>query len=785
MSETRNSGSIFGFGNKVTAEDAEITGIRLPTYGQVLRCYKYHQEQGLSDKKTKRDIAKIVLDKVKQFYEKGNIPMTADKTACEKIIDYSERNRTLRCTPVKRRSEPSVQAKIDKQKEEFKKTFPLWARNAEEMIKIPEDIAFLTSMKTDRVATFAGYDKQFAQKVQRKNKRELEELERKERHKRQKKSTTTIELVSDEDHDNDEEDDGNDAEAEQDQIPGPSNSSHKRKARPGTPAFIPHDILRSPKLVSIAARMKMTPTQQAAFTKAIIKESGGDSSKVTISYASCDRARRTGASDIAKNVKRLWMPPPIGSLHWDSKIMNSLQNSYVNEDRLSVLVGDSQDVKLLGTAKYPPGQDRQAGDIIADHTIGLLNSWQCSVNVKNLVFDTTSANTGHLTAACIKIQSSLQKPLLWSGCRHHVGELVLKHVFTALNIEASKSPEVSVFKRFRENFDKVQHAGPDVNLKLFTLQGFSDEAQELIHDWRAAALQTVEVTTAYQREDYAEFAKLVKTYFGENADEIKFRQPGAIHKARFMSKVLYILKLAMLETEIQTLPRGTITTSQQTPKIVEFANFIALVYFRWWATCPCVADAPVNDLNFLRTIISYSKINSAVSAVAETAFRRHLWYLTSEFVPLALFSDQLNWNERRDLATKLLEMKPDDETLASLPLERYGSDYGKPNFPDTQTLTSKTRLCDLVSKDSWFIFKLLGLDSDFMYKDLSEWSELESYKNSAAKVKKLNITNDSAERAVKLSSDYLDAAKKRRTLPKYTPSGRKRSQRNSRPEKSE
>ena len=43
--------------------------------------------------------------------------------------------------------------------------------------------------------------------------------------------------------------------------------------------------------------------------------------------------------------------------------------------------------------------------------------------------------------------------LLWSGCRHHVREIILAQIFKDLKIETSKSPHVSVFLRLRKHFD--------------------------------------------------------------------------------------------------------------------------------------------------------------------------------------------------------------------------------------------------------------------------------------------------------------------------------------------
>ena len=95
-----------------------------------------------------------------------------------------------------------------------------------------------------------------------------------------------------------------------------------------------------------------------------------------------------------------------------------------------------------------------------------------------MVFDTTASNTGHVSAACITIQKALQRPLLWSGCRHHVGEVILTHIFNDLKIEASKSPEVSVFLRFRKNFGTLAH--DDDQPLIFDMSQFSNEVELMI-----------------------------------------------------------------------------------------------------------------------------------------------------------------------------------------------------------------------------------------------------------------------------------------------------------------
>ena len=85
-----------------------------------------------------------------------------------------------------------------------------------------------------------------------------------------------------------------------------------------------------------------------------------------------------------------------------------------------------------------------------------------------MVFDTTSSNSGHMTGGCVAIQRKLGKPVIWLTCRHHVGEVILEQVCSNLNIETSKSPDVSVFCRFKQNWSKVSHSEID-NLDFPTI----------------------------------------------------------------------------------------------------------------------------------------------------------------------------------------------------------------------------------------------------------------------------------------------------------------------------
>lgn len=557
---TRQTDSVFGLGAGITSADAELTGSRLPTCEQVLRCFFYHKQEGLASNRTNRDNAKLVLNQIKPFYAKGNIPMITEKKSCEKIIALAEKNAKLRKIPNERRTTTEAIAKVNAMKDELKQTFALWPKDAEKLIKNAEDQEFLQSMKTGRIATFGSHDKKLAQQLQRRQERVAKEKLRR------LKAKEAMESSSSKIH----QDSSEDSTAEEEEYVPPhslhqsTSNQSKGKIRSGTSAFVPHDILRSPKIVSLCTRMKISPAQQAALTQSLIEESGGDNKKLSMSYSTADRARRNIGEQIAASVKDSWQPPKFLSLHWDSKLMNTLTNQDIPEERLTVAVSGSEEVKLLGVPAYQPGTNRKTGEIISQLTLELMRSWRLVDSIINMVFDTTASNTGHLSGACISLQEDIGRHLLWSGCRHHIGEVILTHVFNDLKVEASRGPDVSLFSRFKKQFDTIPHGETD-EFSLFDASSFSPTAQILIASWKSEAEACVRAAVNHQRDDYKEFAELCLYFLCGAPTQYTFRRPGALHKARWMAKLLYAIKIVCLENQLSMLPPGTVTTKAQVP----------------------------------------------------------------------------------------------------------------------------------------------------------------------------------------------------------------------------
>ena len=156
-----------------------------------------------------------------------------------------------------------------------------------------------------------------------------------------------------------------------------------------------------------------------------------------------------------------------------------------------------------------------SGEIIAEHTCNLLESWNYKQSVVSLCVDTTAANTGHVTAACVTIQSKLDRAFLWCTCRHHIGKVILDHVLHGHKIEASKSPEIFLFKRFQKHWQLIPLAEDESLTKIDTLK-YNKDAPQLLLSCKSKTLSTIHTSTSCCREDFKEMAQFCRAVLDDN-----------------------------------------------------------------------------------------------------------------------------------------------------------------------------------------------------------------------------------------------------------------------------
>ena len=107
-----------------------------------------------------------------------------------------------------------------------------------------------------------------------------------------------------------------------------------------------------------------------------------------------------------------------------------------------------------------------------------------------MVFDTTASNTGHLAAARVCVQQQLEHALLWSGCRHYIGEVILNQVFQDLVTEALKSTEVSVFSRFRKHFNWLDTSTQLMDISSYEMNAKSMPTVDRLREYSLSVLQS-------------------------------------------------------------------------------------------------------------------------------------------------------------------------------------------------------------------------------------------------------------------------------------------------------
>lgn len=122
-------------------------------------------------------------------------------------------------------------------------------------------------------------------------------------------------------------------------------------------------------------------------------------------------------------------------------------------DRLAVRITGVETEKILGIVKLTSG----TGAAQASATFELLKLWTVSSEVMGMSFDTTASNTGSTSGACTLLEHKLQRNLLHFACRHHIHELIIGGVFTAL-LGPNRSPNIALFEQFQRFWSNIdQH----------------------------------------------------------------------------------------------------------------------------------------------------------------------------------------------------------------------------------------------------------------------------------------------------------------------------------------
>nr|CAH0098703.1 unnamed protein product [Daphnia galeata] len=251
-------------------------------------------------------------------------------------------------------------------------------------------------------------------------------------------------------------------------------------------------------------------------------------------------------------------------------------------------------------------------------------------------------------------------------------------------------------------------------------QAFKNEAEAVL-EWGSNCLKK----NSFPREDYRELLELIVFYLGgEVPRTFRLRKPGANHHARFMASSIYFLKIELMS---ERFPLTDVESNQ-----VQENGF---------------------DLKYYSSMLRYKEHDEKAADAAIKSINNHLWYLTQELVVLAIFDKNLPPSLRQKMVENLLLIP----RLTNFVPE-------KPKFPKIYILTVNNPdfLISLLGPRSWLLFNVIiegDLELDWMLSDVCKWPSTAGYQKMFMFIKSMEVVNESAERGVKLISDFKDVTR--------------------------
>ncbi|KAK3920103.1 Syntaxin-related protein KNOLLE, partial [Frankliniella fusca] len=142
------------------------------------------------------------------------------------------------------------------------------------------------------------------------------------------------------------------------------------------------------------------------------------------------------------------------TIHFDGLKINPLTGGDTFIERLPIVVTGENCEQLFGARIIKDGSGQAQALEVAEQ----MKAWGCVDQVWCVCTDTTSSNTGVNKGAVVLLEAQLnRKLLLFLACRHHMLDIIPKHVFEKL-IESSSSPDLGTLcKNLKKTWPGMDH----------------------------------------------------------------------------------------------------------------------------------------------------------------------------------------------------------------------------------------------------------------------------------------------------------------------------------------
>ena len=499
----------------------------------------------------------------------------------------------------------------------------------------------------------------------------------------------------------------------------------------------------TPRLVAALDKCKVSDRNAVHILAAVFEALDLEMNEVAINRSSIRRHRmqiRQEKAEIVKNeFKNICLDAPV--IHWDGKLLPSLTDRE-NVDRLPIIISNGDTEQILKIPALESGTGRAQAEAIFE----TLCEWGLDEMVQACCFDTTASNTGRFNGSCVILEQLLERNLLYLPCRHHILEIIIRAVFES-KIPNTSGPNVPLFKRF-------QDAWPKMNKTNFC-SGVTEKQISDLFPEKLTIIQQLKCLLNnpkfLPRDDYKEFLELCIIFLGDSPPKQKsISPPGAMHHARWMAKVIYSLKMYLFRNEFKLRPA-------EKKALLDICIFIIKIYVHAWFAAPLAVKAPQSDFELLKKISSFKDYDSKISEAALKKLLNHLWYLSPEPIAFSFFDDDVSNETKKRMSAALF--RDDDEAEAIEPDEEEET-----NIPERKVSLRPEKLEEIlaggleqfVNFSTKRFFQRFSINPAFFKDDPSQWPMNEDYEKARNIITKLKVTNDTAERGVKLIEEYHD-----------------------------
>jgi len=159
---------------------------------------------------------------------------------------------------------------------------------------------------------------------------------------------------------------------------------------------------------------------------------------------------------------------------------------------------------------------------------------------------------------------------------------------------------LELFSYFKEFWPRIDHSS-------FCTATQDESMETVIAPWKDGVIQFAvdQLEKLQPRDDYCELLELSVVFLGSTPPRgTRFRYPGAIHRARWMGRAIYSIKMSLFRNQYEPLQPGkTVRKShglsfsdQIWNHLKEVCLFVTAVYVRYWFQSQSPTAAPRNDL---------------------------------------------------------------------------------------------------------------------------------------------------------------------------------------------